>query len=263
MNKKTVTVKTMLAILACSASISLSAQQQAPEPMPMKAQMSEYWTPKPAVVTPGEKTATAAISAPSDAIILFDGKDLSQWESANGGPAEWDVHNGVFTVNKKKGDIYTKQKFGDYQLHLEWCIPETIQGESQGRGNSGVFMQNQYEVQILDCYNNPTYVNGQAGSIYKQTPPLVNAMRKPGEWNIYDIIYKAPTFTKDGKYRTPPMITVIHNGVLIQNNTIIQGTTEYIGFPKVTPHGDGPLRLQSHGDPSEPISFRNIWIREL
>lgn len=263
MNKKTITAKTGLTLVTCAVCVNLSAQQQTPEPMPMQPQMSEYWTPKPVIVTPGTTAANTVTSAPSDAIILFDGKDLSQWQSANGGPAEWNVHNGVFTVDKKKGDIFTKQKFGDFQLHLEWCIPETIQGESQGRGNSGIFMQDQYEVQILDCYNNQTYVNGQAGSIYKQTPPLVNAMRKPGEWNIYDIIYKAPTFTKDGKYRTPPSITVIHNGVLIQNNTIIQGTTEYIGFPKVIPHGDGPLRLQSHGDPSEPISFRNIWIREL
>ena len=152
------------------------------------------------------------------------------------------------TVNKQKGDIMTKRSFKDYQLHIEWMIPENITGEGQGRGNSGVYMQNKYEIQILDSYNSETYVNGQAGSIYKQSPPLVNSMRKPGEWNVYDIIYKAPTFTKEGKYRTYPTVTVIHNGVVVQNNATIIGTTEYIGFPKVAPHGDGPILLQSHGD---------------
>ena len=157
----------------------------------------------------------------------------------------------------------TKQKFDSFQLHIEWCVPENITGESQLRGNSGVFLQGLYEVQILDCYNNPTYVNGQTGSIYKQSIPLANAMRKPGEWNVYDIIYNAPTFKKDGSYRTHPTVTVIHNGVVLQNNTTILGTTEWIGFPQVKAHGAGPIILQSHGDPSEPISFRNIWIREL
>lgn len=264
MKKSSFAAKAVLVTLACGACVGMNAQEKKyPEPTPMKPQMSEYWTPQPPIVTPGTTTKDAAMTAPSDAIILFDGKDLSEWRSANGGPAEWDVRNGVMTVNKQKGDILTNRKFGDYQLHLEWCVPADIEGTSQGRGNSGVFMQDQYEIQILDCYKNETYVNGQTGSVYKQTPPLANAMRKPGEWNVYDIIYKAPTFTKDGRYRTPPMVTVIHNGVLLQNNTIIQGTTEYIGFPKVAPHGDGPLRLQSHGDPSKPISFRNIWIREL
>ena len=134
---------------------------------------------------------------------------------------------------------------------------------SQGRGNSGIFLQDMYEIQVLDCYNNETYVNGQTGSVYKQTPPLANAMRKPGEWNVYDIIYSAPIFKEDGTYRVPPRVTVIQNGIVLQNNTTILGTTEYIGFPKVVKHGAGPIRLQSHGDPSEPISFRNIWIREM
>ncbi len=239
------------------------AQDKYPEPTPMKPQMSEYWTPQPTVITPGTATANAVMSAPSDAVVLFDGKDLSQWQNTKGEAAGWTVNKGVMTVNKKAGDIQTKQSFGDFQLHIEWQIPKNITGSSQARGNSGIFLQNQYEIQILDCYNNETYVNGQTGSVYKQTPPLVNPMRKPGEWNVYDIIYKAPTFTKDGKYRTNPTVTVILNGVVVQNNTIIIGTTEYIGFPKVAPHGDGPLRLQSHGDPSEPISFRNIWVREF
>ncbi len=229
----------------------------------MSPGMSEFYKPVPPVVVPGTDLAGGGFTAPSDAIILFDGKDLSAWESVSGGPAEWNVHDGVVTVDKKKGDIQTKQKFTDYQLHIEWQVPENITGESQARGNSGVFMQGMYEIQILDCYNNTTYTNGMTGSVYKQSRPLVNAMRKPGEWNVYDIIYTAPTFKEDGSYRTWPTVTVIQNGVLLQNHTTILGTTEYIGFPQVKAHGAGPILLQSHGDPSEPISFRNIWIREL
>ena len=234
---KSITMKTVLAALACTVCISASAQKQYPEQEKMKPGMSEYWTPQPKVVTPGDIKTN---SAPSDAIVLFDGKDLSAWQSAKGGPAEWIVKDGVFTVDKKKGDILTKQKFENFQLHIEWCVPENITGTSQGRGNSGIFLQDMY-----------------------QTPPLANAMRKPGEWNVYDIIYSAPIFKEDGTYRVPPRVTVIQNGIVLQNNTTILGTTEYIGFPKVVKHGAGPIRLQSHGDPSEPISFRNIWIREM
>lgn len=263
MRKISFVAKATFTILACSACICINAQEKYPEPMPMKPQMSEYWTPQPPIVTPGTCTKNAAMTAPSDAIVLFDGSNLSQWVNTKGEPAQWTVHNGIMTVDKSKGDILTKDKFGDFQLHIEWCVPEGIEGKSQGRGNSGIFLQDMYEIQVLDCYKNETYVNGQTGSIYKQTPPLVNAMRKPGEWNVYDIIYTAPTFTKDGRYRTHPTVTVIQNGVVLQNNTVILGTTEYIGFPKIKPHGDGPIRLQSHGDPSKPISFRNIWIRKL
>lgn len=269
MKGKKLTVKMMLAAFAFAAYMSAQAQDKKQEFVMPKGyagithEMSEFYEPVPPVVTPGTDLAGGGFTAPSDAIVLFDGKDLSQWESAKGGPAEWDVHDGVFTVNKKKGDIQTKQKFDSFQLHIEWRVPENITGESQLRGNSGVYLQGMYEVQILDCYNNPTYVNGQTGSIYKQTAPLVNAMRKPGEWNVYDIIYNAPTFKKDGSYRTHPTVTIIQNGVVLQNNTTILGTTEWIGFPQVKAHGAGPILLQSHGDPSEPISFRNIWIREL
>lgn len=244
-------------------SLPLTAQEtKYPEQVPMKPAMTEYWQPQPPVVTPG-KSPEKAIAAPSDALILFDGKDLSQWSNAKGGPAAWTVHDGVFTVKKGTGDIQTRSSFNDFQLHLEWRIPEGITGKNQARGNSGLFLQGMYEIQILDCYGNETYVNGQTGSIYKQTPPLVNAMNKPGEWNSYDIIYTAPTFKKDGTYRTPPRVTLLQNGILLQNNAIIRGTTEYIGHPKVKEHGAGPIRLQDHGDPSAPISFRNIWIREL
>ena len=254
-----------LAVLSvCMPLFQANAQDQYPKPEPMKPEMSEYWTPQPKIVTPGNTASNAAMSAPSDAIVLFDGKDLSQWKSANKDEdAKWTVHDGVVTVDKKAGDILTKKEFGDFQLHVEWQVPVDITGKNQARGNSGIFLQDKYEIQVLDNYNNETYVNGAVASVYKQSPPLVNAMRKPGEWNVYDIIYTAPTFTKDGRYRTYPTVTVIHNGVVVQNNTTIIGTTEYIGFPKVIPHGKGPIRLQAHGDPSLPISFRNIWIREL
>lgn len=253
--------KSACALLACGACFEAQAQQKEyPQPEAMTPGMSEYWTPQPAVVEPGDIRSN---SAPSDAIVLFDGRDLSAWVSANGGEAAWPVHDGVFTVDKSKGDILTRQSFENFQLHLEWCVPEDITGESQSRGNSGIYLQDKYEIQILDGYHNETYVNGQVGSVYKQTPPLVNSMRRPGEWNVFDIIYSAPVFKKDGTYRIPPRVTVLLNGVLLQDHTTILGTTEYIGFPRVVPHGAGPLRLQSHGDPSAPISFRNIWIREL
>jgi len=264
MEKKNYALKAIAVALLCSTCVGIHAQEKEyPKQEQMRPGMSEYWTPQPKVITPGVATPTAAITAPSDAIVLFDGKDLSAWENSKGEAAQWTVHDGVFTVNKKSGDIRTKQKFDNYQLHIEWLIPENITGTSQVRGNSGVYMQGQYEIQILDCYENETYVNGQTGSVYKQTPPLVNVMRKPGEWNVYDIIYSAPVFKEDGTYRVPPSVTVIQNGVVLQNHTIILGTTEYIGFPKIAKHGAGPLVLQSHGDPSPPISFRNIWIREL
>ncbi len=227
----------------------------------MNPRFSEVWTPVPKIVTPGD---IATNSAPSDAIILFDGKNLDAWKNAKtGGPAEWDVHDGVVTVNKKKGDIQTKENFDSFQLHLEWMVPENITGEGQGRGNSGVYLQGLYEVQILDSYNNDTYVNGMTGSIYKQKAPTANVMRKPGEWNVYDIIYTSPVFNADGTYKVNPKVTVIHNGCVIVNDYNIQGTTEFRGFPRVVKHGDGPIILQAHGDLSEPISFRNIWLRPL
>ncbi len=243
--------------------ISALAQEvkEYPKPERMRPGMTEFWTPQPEVVTPGDASSS---SAPSDAIVLFDGKDLSAWESTSNGPAGWYVHDGIVTVDKKAGDIRTKETFGSFQLHIEWCVPPMDASfTSQSRGNSGVYLQGMYEVQIMDSYKNETYVNGQAGSVYKQSPPLVNAMRAPGKWNSYDIIYTAPVFREDGTYLYRPRVTVLHNGVLIQNNTEILGTTEDIGLPRVKVHGDGPILLQSHGDPSPPISFRNIWIRRL
>lgn len=255
-------LKPAMVFAASFACLSSFAQKTYPEPERMRPGMSEFWLPQPVVITPGDITTN---SAPSDAIVLFDGKDLSAWESVKTKEAAgWIVNSdGTFTVNKEHGDIQTKQEFENFQLHIEWCVPVGITGESQGRGNSGIFLQGKYELQVLDNYQNETYSNGQAGSIYKQSRPLVNAMRKPGEWNVYDVIYTAPVFKEDGTYRVPPSVTVIHNGIVVQNNTTILGTTEYIGFPKVEKHGPGPVILQSHGDPSEPISFRNIWIRKL
>lgn len=241
-------------ILAATASAQEKVYPETPE---MSPAMTEFWLPQPKIVTPGD---FATNTAPSDAIVLFDGKDLSAWQSSDGGEAGWDVHDGVFTVKAGTGGIQTKDVFGSFQLHIEWSSPTVIQGEGQGRGNSGVFLQGLYEVQILDCYNNETYSNGQTGSIYKQATPLANVMRKPGEWNTYDIIYSAPVFNEDGTYRVAPTVTVIHNGVVIINHYTIRGTTEYIGHPRVTPHGDGPIALQDHGN---PVSFRNIWLRKL
>jgi hypothetical protein len=236
-----------------------SAQQNA------KPEDTEFWEPVPKVVTPGKANA-----APSDAIILFDGKDLSEWiSSKDNSAAKWTVSNGVFTVKKGTGNIQTKKSFTNYQLHVEWKIPANITGSGQARGNSGLFLaafgkgDDGYELQVLDSYKNKTYVNGQAGSIYKQYPPLVNPNLAPGTWQTYDIVWTAPTFNEDGTLKSPARVTAFLNGVLVQNNTELKGVTKYIGQPEYKKHGAAPIRLQDHGDPSEPISFRNIWIREL
>jgi hypothetical protein len=228
---------------------------------------TEVWSPVPKIITPGKMAA----NAPSDAIVLFDGTNLDKWVSTNDNakPAEWVVKKGMVTVNKKAGNIQTKQSFTDYQLHLEWRIPKNIAGEGQVRGNSGLFLASTgagdlgYEVQILDCYNNTTYVNGQTGSVYKQAIPLAKACKQPGEWQSYDVIWTAPRFNTDGSLKSAARVTVIHNGVLLQNNIELKGATTYIGAPSYKAHGASPIKLQSHGDPSEPISFRNIWVREL
>jgi type 1 glutamine amidotransferase len=231
-----------------------------PQPMGMQPQMSEFWQPQPAIITPGEPTPTAYLTAPSDAIVLFDGKDLSQWQNPHGEPAGWDVHDGIFTVNPQNGDIQTREEFSDFQLHIEWSAPNKVISRGQGRGNSGVFMLGAYEVQVLDSYDNETYANGMAGSIYKQSAPLVNPMRPVGQWNVFDIIFTAPTFRADGEYRTPPTITVFFNGVVVQNNLVIKGTTEYIGFPRTDKRSRGPILLQNHGN---TVNYRNVWIRNL
>jgi alpha-3'-ketoglucosidase len=242
---------------------ALTAGAQATKPRP---EDTEAWKPVPSVVTPGRSD----LDAPSDAVALFDGHDEKAWVSTRDhSPAQWDVHDGVLTVNKKAGNIETKRSFTNYQLHLEWRVPEGITGSGQARGNSGVFLASTgsgddgYEIQILDSYDNATYVNGQAAAIYKQYPPLVNATRKPGEWNVYDIIWTAPTFRPDGSLATPAYVTAFHNGVLVQNHVALEGPTLYIGKAAYKAHGPEPIKLQAHGDPSAPISFRNIWVRPL
>ncbi len=238
-------------------SFSAFAQNEMPEMVP---EMTEVWDPEVAVVTPGE----TPMDAPSDAVILLgEGKAFGyEWTDAEGGEPKWEFEKGIVTVKGGAGVIQTKRQFRDFQLHVEWRSPAEVVGESQGRGNSGIFLQGIYEIQVLDNYNNRTYRNGQAGSIYKQTAPLVNASKAPGEWQTYDIIYTAPRFNEDGTYFTRPVVTVIHNGVLVQNRVEVRGPTEYIGIPEysIKQHGDGPIILQDHGN---PIGFRNIWIREL
>jgi hypothetical protein len=231
-----------------------------------KPEDTEVWEPVPKVVTPG----ASCTAPPSDATVLFDGKNLDEWVSAKDkSPAKWDVHDGVLTVSKGQGNIETKRSFKNYQLHIEWKVPENITGTGQARGNSGVFLASTgpgdagYELQVLDSYNNKTYVNGQAGSIYKQGIPLANPCRKPGEWQTYDVAWTAPMFNADGSLKTPAYVTVVFNNVLVQNHFQLKGETRYIGQPFYKKYDSAPIKLQAHGDKSEPISFRNIWVREL
>jgi hypothetical protein len=245
-----------------------STAQQAAAPAAAKPEDTEVWEPVPKVVTPGANNT----APPSDAIVLFDGKNLDEWVStADKSPARWNVEDGVLTVNKAKGvgNIETERTFKNYQLHVEWKVPENITGSGQARGNSGVFLASTgpgddgYELQVLDSYNNKTYVNGQAGSIYKQEAPLVNPSRKPGEWQTYDVVWTAPEFASDGSVQAPAYVTVFFNGVLVQNHFELKGETKYIGKPFYKKYDSAPIKLQAHGDKSEPISFRNIWVREL
>ncbi|AWB67414.1 DUF1080 domain-containing protein [Saccharobesus litoralis] len=214
---------------------------------------TEQWDPEPRVVEPGP--------VPSDAIVLFDGTNMDAWQHGNGDPVKWTIEDGAVTVLPKSKGIKTKQKFCDMQLHIEWRSPEKVKNKSgQGLGNSGIFLQSRYEVQILNSYQNRTYANGQAGAIYKQTPPLVNAMKPTGEWQTYDILYQAPRFDDDGDLIKKAHVTVLHNGIVIQNHTEIQGPTLYRGIPQYKAHGCESFYLQDHSD---KVSFRNIWVREL
>jgi hypothetical protein len=230
---------------------ALSAQ--APEASP------PYPAPKnaPPVVTPGKTNA----DPPSDAVVLFNGKDLSHWRTDNGGPAQWIVRDGYMEVRPGAGGIASVEKFGDVQLHIEWATPSVVKGEGQERGNSGVFLMERYEVQVLDSYQNETYYHGQAGAVYKQWPPLVNASRKPGQWQTYDIIFHAPRFDDMGKVVDRARLTVLHNGVLIQNNVEVYGLTYHDRAPVYIAHApQESLALQDHG---VPVRYRNIWIRRL
>jgi hypothetical protein len=226
---------------------------------------SEVWTPIPSVVA--VPASMEAVPIPSDAIVLFDGTSLDQWVTArDGSPARWAVADGVMTVDKATGDIRTRQSFRDYQIHVEWRIPENITGEGQSRGNSGLFLSTAgtgYELQILDSYQNETYVNGMAGSIYKQSIPLVNASRPPGEWQTYDVVWRAPRFDAQGSLASPARVTVLFNGVLVLDNFELLGETRHTGTPEYRAYDSAPILLQAHQDPSPPIRFRNIWLREL
>ena len=236
---------------AIIASISLFAQKD--------PATTEIWKPEPKLVTPGKTNS----DAPSDAIILFDGISGSAWQQTNGDAIKWTIADNALTVKPQTGTIVTKQKFGDCQLHIEWRIDKNVKGENQDRGNSGIFLMGRYELQVLDNYNgvNKTYVNGQAGSIYKQSPPLVNVCKAPGEWQTYDIIFTAPRFSDNGSVITPAHMTVLQNGVLVQNNTTIWGNTVYIGSPTYEKHAaKESITLQDHG---HLTSYRNIWVREL
>jgi len=212
---------------------------------------------EPPIVTPGKTSA----DPPSDAVVLFDGKNLARWRSTDGSAAKWLIKDGYMEVAAGTGDIVTAEPFGDCQLHIEWATPSIVKGEGQERGNSGVFLMSHYEIQVLDSYDNKTYFHGQAGSVYKQYAPLVNASRPPGQWQSYDIIFRAPRFDEQGKPIELASVTVLHNGALIQNNVAIFGNT-YNDRPAVyTAHSpQEPLRLQDHGN---PVRYRNIWIRRL
>src|SRR5690606_23575399 len=244
-------VLTGAAVLIASVSFAQNPSKKTPE-------TTEVWEPQPLIVKPADKIG----DAPADATVLFDGKSFDQWTSLDGSTPKWTLKDNAMTVAGGAKDIRTKKEFGDFQLHVEWRSPAEVNPErtGQGRGNSGIFLQGLYEVQVLDNYNNKTYANGQASSIYKQHIPMVNVCRKPGEWQAYDIIFTAPRFNAEGRVLIPAYVTVLHNGVITLNHIAIWGPTEYIGLPVYKSGEKGPIILQDHGD---AVSFRNIWIREL
>ena len=257
--------KKIVTILLVFTSITFNAQAQAKyknyqDSITAEAAKLEVWTTVPEV-TPGAYTN----EAPSDAIILYNGKDFSAFHGRDGKKIGWKIDpDGALTDVKGAGDLITNQSFGDCQLHVEFRTPATVKGEGQSRGNSGVYLMGFYEIQVLDSYKNPTYSNGQAAAVYKQHIPLVNASREPGQWQAYDILFKAPIFKEDGSIDKPATVTVLHNGVLVQNNVTIKGPTDWVRKPVYKKHDAKlPLFFQDHGDDGNPISYRNIWIRPL
>jgi hypothetical protein len=262
------TISIPLLVLVAGEPVSAQAPLPTPDQLQQiseSASATEQWQPIPQVVHPGSGSAP-----PSDAIVLFDGHNADAWVGTNDhAAARWLVKEGLLVPNKAAGNIETRRSFRDFQMHLEWCVPKNITGSGQGRGNSGLFLASTgpgdggYEVQILDSWNNSTYVNGQAASLYKQSAPLVNASLPPGEWQTYDVVWTAPRFNADRSLKAAAFATVFHNGVLVQNHTELKGETVYLGKPEYHPYDRAPVKLQAHPDPSAPISFRNIWIREL
>jgi hypothetical protein len=226
---------------------------------PQRWPVHDMRRPQPVVVDPGP--GSLPLPPPADATVLFDGTSLSKWRQANGEPARWAIRDGYFEVNAGTGDLETLDGFGDVQLHVEWMAPSPPRSEGQNRGNSGVYLMNTYEVQVLDSYQNQTYPDGQAASLYGQYPPLVNASRPPGQWQSYDIFFRAPRFDSTGKLLSPATVTVVHNGVLVQDHVTLTGPTGHYARPPYAAHPDRlPIKLQDHGD---PVRYRNIWVREL
>lgn len=253
MKEKSTVTKVVFCVLIVALCIVVSSYAQKQQ---VKYAIHDESRPKPPVITPPEQFG----QPPSDAVILFNGKDLSEWAGDKGSGAKWKVENGYMEANKT-GSINTKKAFGNCQLHIEWATPAKVEGSGQGRGNSGVFLMSTYELQVLDSYENPTYADGQAASIYGQYPPIVNACRKPGEWQTYDVSFLRPIFDESGKCVRPARVTILHNGVVVQNNVEIQGLTAHKQKAKYNRHDDKlPISLQDHGN---PIRFRNIWLREL
>jgi hypothetical protein len=233
---------------------------------PLSAQPSTQWPihskerPQPAVVSP--PPSGLPVKPPADAIVLFDGTNLSKWlQARDGSPAQWVVRDGYFEVKAGTGDLRTRDGFGDVELHVEWASPNPPRGVEQGRGNSGVYLMSKYELQVLDSWENPTYADGMAGAIYGQYPPSVNAARRPGEWQSYDIVFRGPRFDSSGKLLRPATMTVRFNGVLVQDNVTLSGPTGHYSRPPYEAHADRlPILLQDHGD---PVRYRNIWLKEL
>lgn len=245
---------TFLALFALVATFAFGQEKEATTP-----EATEFYEPVPPRVVPGKNNA-----APSDAIMLFNGENFDHWvSSVDSTEVKWHLNaEGSMSVKDKTGNIQTKKNFGSMQLHIEWKSPAEVQREGQNRANSGVFIQQRYEIQVLDNNDNPTYTNGQVGSVYKQSVPLAMASVPTGEWNTYDIVFHAPEFSRGGNIVKPATVTLLHNGVLVQDHFVIEGTIKYIGWPKYEAHGKAPIMLQDHGDNSR-VSFRNIWVREL
>jgi hypothetical protein len=274
LNTKTLLLPAALAVVVAALALDAGARPQDPKvgykDTPMlpggKWHVHDGDRPPSPVITPGTcSTQEEPGKPPSDAVVLFDGKDLSHWRGEGGKPAGWKVEDGVMIIPARGqsggGSIATRDEFGDCQLHVEWAAPDPPQGRDQGRGNSGIMLFGRYEVQVLDSFDNRTYADGQAAAIYGQYPPLVNACRKPGRWQTYDILFTAPRFQADGTLQSPAYLTLIHNGVVVHNHTALLGAVAFRALARYSPHGPkGTIVLQDHGN---PVRFRNIWIREL